>query len=661
MRSKKEVNTIWDEICNNCNDRDEVFAGVTSNVWEGTISYIKKLDNPIDMFSLATLSKDKEAIDELYNSITLNERQKELLEDLKNKNREVLLTVNPFILEEKYSFLTPVLEELSLDTIIQDKLLSLDDFELDLLEKITNYSLDYGVKPNRLLARIISNIGYSSITLRNNEASLEKIRDFLNIVKEYANTHELDDKEIKSIAFILATNLIPSNMEEVTNYDNEIKKAIEINMETAESSEDAKKILINFIYGLNSFDAEDLVKAYNMKEIPDEMLSEPGVIEWLSLKMIVEEENLEKLKEVANLITKDPNYEIGLFNNLLMEENILKLYAREFNNCKPKFEEENYLFTKDGIKFYDSGLDFYAIVKTLGAFSDDGKGEHNYYDEWNDNRYRSHVNAVSLIRNDNLAFAEVDGKVHIKLGFLNFEENMLLGGGTSDMNSTPDSRELWTQMYSKLYFPNQFINHTRKWHNELDYERKNGKPSSQFKKNPDFIIIDQERENLDELSETERKEFDELVENSIRAAKEFGNLPILVINREKIAKNELQQLKNMLDEYKNNQDIELLKNVVIKFNNNRNGCRGPQHEYIREQYFSNDCYRSILETIDDVVLDEHRESITALVAEENTKMANCLYDKTAKDLPDLSMVTCLNSKAKDIQSVQDTKRGGLNV
>lgn len=119
----------------NCKDHEEYFYGVYSSVRKGTISYIRKLNNPVDMFSLASLLKDKEAIDELYNSITLSQLQKELLEDLKSKNRKILLTVNSFILEEKYSFLTPILEELSLDTIIQDKLLSLDDFELDLLEK----------------------------------------------------------------------------------------------------------------------------------------------------------------------------------------------------------------------------------------------------------------------------------------------------------------------------------------------------------------------------------------------------------------------------------------------------------------------------------------------------------------------------------------------
>ena len=81
-----------------------------------------------------------------------------------------------------------------------------------------------------------------------------------------------------------------------------------------------------------------------------------------------------------------------------------------------------YILVKDGnCIIIDPGDQFYSIVKTLGAFSKDGNGQVNYYEEWNNDRYRSHINAVSLIRNDNLAFAEQDGKLHIKLGFYDFD------------------------------------------------------------------------------------------------------------------------------------------------------------------------------------------------------------------------------------------------
>lgn len=61
----------------------------------------------------------------------------------------------------------------------------------------------------------------------------------------------------------------------------------------------------------------------------------------------------------------------------------------------------------------------------------------------------------------------------------------------------------------------------------------------------------------------------------------------------------------MLDDYMKNPDIKTLKDVIIRFNNNRNGCRGPQHKYIRENYFSNSFFQNLLNEIDDSILNEH--------------------------------------------------------
>ena len=94
-------------------------------------------------------------------------------------------------------------------------------------------------------------------------------------------------------------------------------------------------------------------------------------------------------------------------------------------------------------------------------------------------------------------------------------------------------------IFYKLFLPDEFINNTRQWYNELDYERKNlDKVSKTFKKNPDFIVLDQEVEDVSVLPFEEQVQYNKMLEESIKASKDFGNIPILVINREKIAKNE---------------------------------------------------------------------------------------------------------------------------
>lgn len=648
MRKKEQACQAWKDICKNCENEEEYFAGVFTAAWKKTLPYVKMCDLDCDKFSIATLSKDIEAINQLYNTINLDDTIKEEIKKMLSVNNELLLTLNPFILLDKYSFLKPIYNELALDAIIQDKLLSLEDFELSILKRIVNLSYEYGVNPNNLISSIINHIGCSSIPGRNNEQILYKFEKFFKIVQELDSEQILDDAIIENIGYILQTGIFPTDKDDLKDFNNGIKEMIFNHINESSSVEEIKDDLFYALFGMSLSDAKSFVKSYDLDGISNELLMEPGIIELMSIRMIINEEDIDKLKEISMSILNDQDFSINLFNNCLLEENVLKVYAKEFNKCKPNFSESNFISSVDGVKFYDAGNNFYSIVKTLGAFSEDGQGLTNYYDEWNNDRYRSHINAVSLIRNDNLAFAEQDGKQHIKLGFYNFGEKMFLGGGNKDINSTPDSRELGVKIHSKLAFPIKFIDITREWHNELDYERKNEDTQNhEFKKNPEFIILDQECEDISQLSIEEQKQFVEYKNNTIKAAKEFGNLPILVINREKIAKNEISLINAMIENYEVTHDFTLLKNIIIKFNNNRNGCRGPQHIFIREKYFSDTFFQQLLDKIDTIILDGQRELLYNFVKEENEKMSKCLYDDSTKSLP--------------IEASNKTKRGGLNV
>ena len=648
MRKKEQACQVWEDICENCENEEEYFAGVLTAAWKKTIPFVEMCDEDCDKFSIATLSQDTEAIKQLYDTINLDDGIKEEIKKMLSVNNELLLTLNPFILQDKYSFLSPLYNELALDTIIQDKLLSLDDFELNILKRIVNLSYEYGVNPNNLISSIINNIGCSSIPGRNNERFLDKFDNFFKMVQEIDSEQMLNDNIIGNIGYILQTRIFPTDKEELKDFNKSIKEMLFNHINGSDSAEEIKDDLFYALFGMDLSDTKTFVKSYDLDGISNELLMEPGMIELMAIRMIINEEDINKLKEISMTLLNDKDFSINLFSNCLLEENVLKVYAKEFNKCKPNFNESNLISTIDNIKLYDAGTDFYSIVKTLGAFSEDGQGLTNYYDEWNNDRYRSHINAVSLIRNDNLAFAEQDGKQHIKLGFYNFGEKMFLGGGNKDIDSTPGSRNFGVIIHSKLSCPSKFIDITRKWHNELDYERKNiDTQTPEFKKNPDFIILDQECENISQLGIEEQKQFEEYKNDTIKAAKEFGNLPILVINREKIAKNEIGLINTMIENYEVTHDFTLLKNIIIKFNNNRNGCRGPQHVFIRENYFSNTFFQQLLDKIDSVILDEQRDSLYEFVKEENKQMSMCLYDDSTRDLP--------------IEASNKTKRGGLNV
>ncbi len=648
MRKKEQACQVWKDICENCKKENEYFAGVTLCVWKETLPYVKMCDLDCDKFSIATLSKDIEAINQLYNNVNLSNYQKQEIENLLKTNKDLLLTLNPFVLQEKYAFLKPYINELTLDVGVQDRLLSLDDYELYIVKKIVDLALSYGINSNNIVAAILYRVGRSSNPFLNNEDVLEKISSFFNLIKEYEKENVIDDDVIGNIGFALISGIFPNNIEELKDFNGKIKEMLLDGINLNDDIDDLKDKLLNTLFLMDLLYAEDFIKGFDIEGLSPKLILNEGIIELSAIKMIVECQDIDKLKEIVTTLINTDEFKINLFNFNLIEENLLLIYAKEFNKCKPDFNESNLLTTIDGINIYDSGNQFYSIAKVFGAFSGGDSGKINYSESWNNGRYRSHINAVSLIRNDNLAFAEQDGKIHIKLGFSDFNEKMFLGGGTSDVNSTPDSRDMLVKIYSKLCFPDKFIDNTREWHNELDYERRNlDTKNLYFKKNPDYIILDQECEDMSQLSIDEQEQFEEYKNNTIRVAKEFGNLPVLVINRERIARNETDLIKTMLDDYNVSGDFNLLKKIIIKFNNNRNGCRGPQHKYIREKYFSNDYFQEILNEIDGIIPDNQRDLFYEFVASEYKKMSNCSYDKTTLDIP---------TKPNAL-----SKRGGLNV
>ena len=82
MRTKEQACRAWREMCKNCSNHEEFFAGVCSAIWENTMPYIELCDEMCDKFSIATLSKDTVAIQELYKTANLNDYQKQKIKSM---------------------------------------------------------------------------------------------------------------------------------------------------------------------------------------------------------------------------------------------------------------------------------------------------------------------------------------------------------------------------------------------------------------------------------------------------------------------------------------------------------------------------------------------------------------------------------------------------
>lgn len=297
----------------------------------------------------------------------------------------------------------------------------------------------------------------------------------------------------------------------------------------------------------------------------------------------------------------------------LIESELRDLVLRELNQVTLKVGEQSFEEI-DGIKVFNAGTDFKVIMTAVGAYQGNLNAD-NYSEYWNSPYIRSHGNCCSMIANNNLSTAEIK---NICLGFSTFEPGMLLREGNTDLNSTIYSRDLdFSIRGGKYLLPDDLINSTRGGYNELVFERRDlAKNRSKFKKNPDYLVFIEEfegenimtltNEDVENEQDNNRRmillEQKRLWEETKKASMDFatkdenGNvvpLPIVKINREECAKNEIKKIKEAFYTYMETKDPSLLSKIVTQFENNRTGNRSP-HDYIREKYFSQSAIEEML-------------------------------------------------------------------
>lgn len=638
---EKEIK-LWKEICDNCPSDDEYFYGVFSGVWSDTYKYVSQADTLAGKFALALCTKDMEAIEKLYSETPLTEYQKQKIEDISKNNVEYKSTLNVAILDEKYDFLDDYLDLIIIDTALQERLLSLDDKTLELVKMMFGRILEYEINPCNILYRILEVVGKRVISAWNidDQYTYRELRE--NIVLD-----ELTVKDIDNLIFLFSVHyyLGFKDVSEFKNLGSELKEIALNTLKKSDDIEELKNDFLSAVYGFGFKDAKLIVDMFSMDDIPDKYKDEKVVFIYDVIKSIVEIEDIDLLRNVCTEFLQMYDLECVPYRKDILIEKLKVVYAKSFNDCCVTFDDSLKKKEMDGVTFYQLGTEFILKAKVIGAFSDDGKNTDNYYDEWNDARYRTHLNAMSLIANDNLCLAK-GAESSVIIGFNNIDKRMLATMYHSDNNSVVDSRKIsynlfWNHVY--FAFPRNFINHTRQSHNEMDYERQDfGEDATNFKKNPDFVIYVHEAIDSNNLSEEMQYKQNVTFEMSMKAAKEFGDIPVLIINREKCAISEKNKMDNLLNLFTETKDYRYAHELIIKFANNRNGSR-EGHEYIRNTYFSNKIFGEYMDIIVNHVKDEDVSRLIQLLESEEKATNNNLYDRTF-DLPYVYYINELKSK-----------------
>ena len=285
------------------------------------------------------------------------------------------------------------------------------------------------------------------------------------------------------------------------------------------------------------------------------------------------------------------------FKQQVSQKFIKSLYKTEENVSD---KQENIKYNGKNIEVYEAQDNFNMLVSVLDAYGNTGLNYENYYNQWNTTEFADNQRiCTTYIGNKNLSMVKRYNA--IIMGFDNISSSSIVKMAPYDLVSKND--ELVTTSYrnSRFMTPEQLIDNTRRY-NEIDIERTdliNG-----GKLQPSYLI-----------SFAESKE--KIEEETKKAASQFG-VPIILINREKIAEQEQQKILSKAEEFIETKNINLIGEIIEDFCTNKVSTRTTIKDKkdrsldnlkdIEWQYFSNEKLKEILNIFIETAKSEEKSN-----------------------------------------------------
>ncbi len=536
-------------------------------------------------------------------------------------NDEISKTVNPDFLSDDITahFSKEQVEILSCYPKLQEKILDLSHNNLK--SKIIYELVD----------KYKNNLEWISIL----EKSLNNINspEYTNLLSSIDGI-DLSSEEKDNLMYLLMTNnhLDISNYEELKNIDS-IKENY-INMLIDRNTLGSlKTAYFEKVFGVDLMTAINLVNLYgeSLNGNAINSLDERSKSEFIlldNMKKIINLNNLDVLKYYVDNV--NPEFVVKPDLMLTYEAKLKYLFTQEFNKSFTKpVQEDKVISNKSG----EENLDIYLaaghdgkkkcrmMITSIGAYTGMDEPE-DYYASWNVNKIASHGCCCSYVGENNLGTAEVK---YCCLGFTDYELGSLQLSGPYDLcsRSNKDSYQIIADYSSQFLLPDDVLNHTRHTHNETVWERRNISEDAMFKKQPSYIVYFVDNFE-DRLTNTEAMRQWESVKKatsnfSIEVNGVKKSLPIMVVEREKIAKSQLEIIQTKLNKFKTTLNSKLINEIISDYESNYAGNR-KFHSNISEKYFPKH------EKLSDSVVGMIINTINSIYEKEPNIAIQCIYE-----------------------------------
>ena len=501
------------------------------------------------------------------------EEKLDLFNQIYETNEKALETIDFRIFKDKY-IETFGLDKINLITCfptVQDNIVKLDEKQYEVFTKIMNPSLNDKQK---------SDWRYLMVNVLNN------IDDYDQIINESQNFTKQDIEELTKI--MQDKNICNiQNLEQLRNF-HQVKKQECDKMIKADSDIKAKKeVLLYKVFGQDMGYTQKIVEKYaeDIDSIENEDLKDyvKALKEILEIK---DESTLQKIyKEVPELEKVD---------KIKTEAQLKEEYGKLFDKDLLKIDH----LEKIGDNVFDAGTDFKIIMTSLQAFYSVDKID-DYKKNWNRPGLSSPHICCSYIRQDKILTAPRYG---ICYGFNAMNPNSLQNSAAVDIASNTEGIVSRGNGNVKYYNPDNQINNTTEY-NEMNYDRiQNG-----VKVQPNYIIVFKENGETQFLDEAQK------------ASKDWGEMPIVVVDIDKCLKAEKERVDHMIEEYRTG-NKNLAKDIVQKVKNNRTGRGGKFAEEIDLTEFEEEITRQEAQAQKEQKVEEKSVNIND-IKENNKKVS----------------------------------------
>lgn len=516
---------------------------------EGILS--KALDKVSDVLDKITLLEWTGHFDEVWKLIKELDFDEDKFWSLKKFNFELEKTIDIRVLNKKYSFLDKVLNVITADIDFQQKLISLDDRELNLFKKLMNdvpdkYFLSFA-------ECFLDNMGESPF-----KDSMVRY-DLLN----QSLPDNLSDAEREALIFLYNSRV----SFDVQSYEElgflNLPEFWMEKLNQANDLDEIKEVLLSRC-GFDLKSACLLIKTYDIKDVN----VSPSVLETYNyILKVIESESVSELKELG--------FEDKGFKNYYLFERRLKEAFLENINQSLEF----------------NGDSFKLLVTVLGAYGKDREID-DYKDLWTRAKI-SPLMSCSLVSDDNLALAPVKTVI---LGFKEMNRN-LLNMKEQDLNSGVSENDLnqASKIPGNFQSSSSLIDETRSDYNELVFER-----YDDFKVvMPDYVLWFRDNKKGYEMA--------------LKAASDF-DIPLIEIDPYKLGEKWSLEISQMVERLNDSNFESLALEIITKFLNNRNGLslhREVLDEFFSDERFE-EIVRDLYEVCPDYLMEILNKEISKM-------------------------------------------------